>query len=51
MENNNNNGEVYIRVKNGENSVTSFTTGTVVGFFVGVLLVSIVKSSIHILTD
>ncbi len=51
MENNNNDGEVYIRVKDEENSVVSFTSGAVTGFFVGVLLVSIVKSSIRILTD
>lgn len=52
MENNNENkdSEFYIRVKD-ENSVVSFTSGAVTGFFVGVLLVSIVKSSIRILTD
>ena len=54
MENNNNNenGEFYIRVvKNEENSVASFVSGAVTGFFVTALLVSVVKSSIHVLTD
>lgn len=54
MENNNNNdnSEFYIRVvKNEENSATSFISGTVAGFFVTALLVSVVKSSIRVLTD
>lgn len=54
MENNNNNenSECYVRiVKNDENSVSSFASGVVVGFFVTALLVSAVKSSFRVLTD
>lgn len=55
MENNNENenGEFYIRItkSNEENSSFGFASGVVTGFFVTTLLVGIVKSSIRILTD